>query len=120
MAVSSLTGPEEILPGTAEGLSATITAHAKEVETLLAQGAFTQVYFPAMLAKNAALALETRAGDLPADRRLRVSAAVKQIVLSAWMIDLYGDLGNKQKLTDAYQTFSGAIAELMAAYGPTR
>jgi hypothetical protein len=45
-----------------------------------------------------------------------VSGSVKRLVRSAWMLDTYGDLGNRAPIADAYVTFSAAVAELESAF----
>ena len=42
--------------------------------------------------------------------------AVKRVVASAWEIDGYGDLGNKTKIVEAYQSLTAAVTDLKAAY----
>ena len=56
---------------------------------------------------------------LPRDQTalLQASDGIHRIVLSAWELDLYGDLGNQQKLTEAYQRFAAAVGDINAAYG---
>jgi Heavy metal binding domain len=103
-------------PRTREALLADLTAQSKDVDFSVRNGAFGQIYLSALAAKDAALELEATAGNLPEDRRVRVSAAVKKIVLSAWLLDQYGDLGDRQKIDEAYQGFAAAVAELTAAY----
>ena len=98
-------------------LLASLTTAGDQVRTLLQQGAYTDMYFPALAAKEAALALDDRTSELPVDRRAAASDAVKRVVLGAWLIDSYGDIGDKLKLTDAYDAFAGAIADLKSAYG---
>jgi hypothetical protein len=46
-----------------------------------------------------------------------VSAAVREIVLAAWMLDQYGDLGDRRKIEQAYERFAAAVAALRHAYG---
>jgi len=75
------------------------------------------MYFPALAAKEAALALDDRTVELPADRRGAASDAVKRVVLGAWLIDAYGDIGDKLKLTEAYDAFAGAVSDLKSVYG---
>ena len=58
------------------------------------------MWFPATAAKDVALALlENHASDLTDAQKIRLNGAVKRIVLAAWDIDAFGDLGDKQKLS---------------------
>lgn len=104
----------EDAPQTKEALIAEITAQSQSVEAAVRSGAFGLIYLSALATKDAALKLEALSGELPADRRLHVSTATRQIVLSAWLLDLYGDLGDRQKIEDAHRPFAAAVAELLA------
>jgi hypothetical protein len=102
---------------TTDALLAGIKASSAQVDALLKQGALAQLYIPALATKDAALALEAHTIELPEGRRGAAAAAVRRIVLAAWLIDLYGDLGDRPKLADAFQSFAGGVADLSAAYG---
>jgi hypothetical protein len=45
--------------------------------------------------------------------------AVRRVVLAAWQLDLYGDLGNAEKIQAAYDRFAAAITDITTAYGAT-
>jgi hypothetical protein len=109
--------PAEDAPESADALLAAIKAGSAQVDELLKQGALAQLYIPALATKDSALALEGHASELPEGRRSAASAAVRRIVLAAWLIDLYGDLGDKPRLADACQSFAGGVVDLSAAYG---
>ena len=105
--------------GTAAILAALVT-NSDRVGALLDSGAYTEMYFPALAAKEAALALDEHAVELPQTRRTSASDAVRRVVLGAWQIDFYGDIGDRPRLAEAYQSFAAAVAELKVAYGPAR
>lgn len=107
---------ETRLPSDTAGLIAELESRAKEVETLVNEGSLAQVWLPAMGTKTVALALDQRAGNLPERQRTAIAAAVKQIVLASWEIDSYGDLGNRQKITEAYSRLAAAVANLRSQY----
>jgi hypothetical protein len=102
---------------TTPALLTSLTTAAEQVRTLLQQGAYMDMYFPALAAKEAALALDDRTVELPAERRGAASDAVKRVVLGAWLIDAYGDIGDKLKLTEAFDAFAGAVSDLKSVYG---
>ena len=96
---------------------AELTKQANEVQSLLNEGQFGAVWFPATTAKDAALALlDNHASDLTDQQRITLSGAVKRIVVSAWDIDAFGDLGDKQKLNEAFKVFSAAVADIKGVY----
>jgi hypothetical protein len=76
---------------------------------LLKSGALGGLYVPALRAKD--LALEIQAAQ-PAATRNTIEPSVKQIVLAAYQLDNYGDLGDAQKAQDAFRDMSRAVAQL--------
>jgi hypothetical protein len=107
----------EALPKDRAALLKLLAMCKGEVQTLIDSGRFGFVYQPTMLGKDIALALEATITTLPERRRLQASDGVRRVVLSAWELDLYGDLGNQQKLTEAYQRFAAAVGDINSAYG---
>jgi hypothetical protein len=108
---------EDVLPKTLPELLAELDNRTGQIDSLMRDGNLAEVWLPAMGTKTVALVLESHANNLPAQQRAAVTSAVKRVVTSAWEIDGYGDLGNKAKLTEAYQRLSAAVADLKAAYG---
>jgi hypothetical protein len=108
---------ESKLPSDTAALLETLASRAKEVETLVNEGSLAQIWLPAIGTKTVALALDTRSASLPAGQRATVQAAVKRVVAAAWQLDAYGDLGNRQKISEAYQRLASAVTDLKAAYG---
>jgi len=107
-APSEPTGPLA-LPSATEQMVVEILARVRRVEELMRRGAWTELYIPALEAKTLALALRERA-----DRDLDLP--VKRIVRAAWLLDLYGDQGNRAKVESAYELFRLGVQELEAAY----
>jgi hypothetical protein len=104
-------------PQSIDALLDELASRNRQVDAAVRGGLFGEIYLSALAAKDAALALEARDGGLSADGRAHVSAAAKQIVLSAWQLDLYGDLGDRVRIEDAYKPFAAAVVELLKAYG---
>jgi hypothetical protein len=102
---------------TTSALTSELQSQRLQVDALLKQGALAELYIPALAAKDTALALDAHANELSADRRADAAAAVKRIVLAAWAIDRYGDLGDRQKLDEAYRSFSDGVTVLVDVYG---
>jgi hypothetical protein len=71
-----------------------------------------------MATKTAALALESHASALPDAPRVKAMRAIKDIVTSAWELDTYGDLGNRDKLEAAFGRLITGVTNLKAAYEP--
>lgn len=119
MLASSIAPPTTIqvsIPDRPDEIAAEIRARDLRVKELMAKGAFTDVWVPALEAKDLGLALDRRLDSLPEARRLAVKLAIKQLVRAAWLLDWYADLGDRQQVTEAYRIFASAIAQIVTAY----
>ena len=54
---------------------------------------------PAFQAKDLALALDEHKKELSADRQRVAEPAIARLVRSAYLLDAFGDLGNKQQIS---------------------
>jgi hypothetical protein len=110
--------PEAPLPTTTPELLAELTKRAQSVKTALDQGDLTGLWYPAIGAKEVALALEeNHITEISEEQRPKMASAVKRLTMAAWQIDAAGDLGNKERLVPLYRDFAAAISEIEAAYG---
>ena len=87
-----------------------------EIAQLIAEGRFTEIFIPALQSKELALALDQRAEALPAAGRNQVRIAVRSLVRAAWLLDWYGDLGNKQQVSEAHDVFDEAVRGINRVY----
>jgi hypothetical protein len=109
--------PEEALPTTTPELVAELAKRAQDVGKALDQGDLTGLWYPAIGAKDVALALEeNHSSELPQDKRPKMASAVKRLTMAAWEIDAAGDLGNKERLLPLYRDFSAAVADIESIY----
>jgi hypothetical protein len=88
----------------------------RDIRELINKGSFGEIYVSAFQAKELALALEFKMKELPQARQLTVSAAIERVVRSAWQLDNYGDLGDRDLINEAYGAFAGAVQELQTAF----
>lgn len=107
---------ESKLPTALPALVAALVSRSNEVGMLVQAGELAQVWLPAMGTKTAALVLDARSSALPERQRAASAAAAREVVRAAWQLDNYGDLGNRQKITEAYQRLAAAVASLKAIY----
>ena len=107
---------ESALPQGTPELVAELGRRANEVEQMVKEGNLAQVWLPAMSTKTVALALDSHSSTLPERQRVLAASAVKRIVTSAWELDAYGDLGNKQKMNEAYERLAAAVSDLRTVY----
>ena len=104
------------IPEATADIVASITVRDEELQALIGRGAFTELFIPALQAKELALALNERAEGLPERPRGDVRIAVRHLVRAAWLLDWYGDLGNKQQVSSAYDIFGAAASEIVRVY----
>ena len=110
-------GLDEPLPTTTPELLAELAKRAESVKMLLDEGNLPGLWYPAIRAKDVALALEeSHMNDVPEAQRPKMASAVKRLTLVAWQIDAAGDLGNKELLLPLYREFSAAITDIQSAY----
>jgi hypothetical protein len=104
------------VPETVPEMLAQLQAHNNQIKTFIDRGAYASVYVPAFQAKDVALALDAKKSELPPDRQKIVGPAVNQLVRTAYLLDAFGDLGNKQQISDAYTQFAAAVQEIQSAF----
>ena len=80
------------------------------------RGSFASIYVPAFQAKDLALALDAHKNELAADRRKAVEPAITKLVRSAYLLDAFGDLGNKQQISEVYTKFVEAERDIQSAF----
>ena len=108
------------IPELTSGLVSEIGVRSQQLQELVTAGRFTEVFIPALQGKELALELETRTDveNLPSRRRNDLRIAVRHLVRAAYLLDWYGDLGNKQQVSGAYDIFAAAVNDITRAYEP--
>jgi hypothetical protein len=82
------------------------------LEGLVKDGSLSAVFLPALQAKDLALEIQVRQDDGSAAHRDAVEASVKEIVIAAYQLDSFGDLGDGEKVQEAYRRLNTAVAQL--------
>ncbi len=103
--------------GRPDSLLDDLKAQRTEIESLLKSGALGGIYVPALRAKD--LALEIQAAQ-PTARQAAIEPSVKQIVLAAYQLDNYGDLGNAEDALNAFRTMNAAVTQLASLVSERR
>jgi hypothetical protein len=106
---------ELVVPEDPVAVAAAITEREERVRDLLARGSFNEIYVPALEAKDLALALESRVPD--ASHPPSLAWALKELVRAAWLLDDYGDLGNKEQIRLAFERFEEASRQIASSFG---
>ena len=105
-----------VIPGAGPEIASEILTRSSRVKALVDKGAFTEIFIPALEAKELGLALEAQVEQLSEQRRSRVIVAIRQLVRAAYLLDWYGDLGNREQVTSAYVLFDEAVSNIASAY----
>jgi hypothetical protein len=92
-----------------DSLVSDLKSRAAEVESLLKAGNLGAVYVPALQAKDLALEIQAKQAGSNQDR---VETSVKQIVIAAYQLDSYGDVGDAVQAQQAFRRMSDAVAQL--------
>ena len=103
-------------PDAPSDIAIAIAERNVQVRRLVASGAINEIYLPALQAKDLAVALESHIDALEPDERRELQWALKQLVRSAWLLDDYGDLGNREKVNAAYDWFDEAVERIQSVY----
>jgi hypothetical protein len=96
------------IPATLGEIVAQIGARNRQISELIDLGKFSDVWFPAFEAKDLALAMDAHAAEIPADKRRLLDPAIQRLLQAAWLLDAFGDIGNREQITAAYADFRSA------------
>jgi Heavy metal binding domain len=112
----------EPIPSSAREVLMEIDARRQELAQKIDQGApLVEFWFPALRTKDLALALITdHLNEIPSRQRSTAEDAVSRLTRAAYAIDNFGDLGDREKLLSAYETFVAAANDLRSAYASVR
>ena len=102
------------IPGTLDEIVAEIGVRDRRIRELVDAGRFVDIWLPAFEAKDLALALNSYGPGMPTYKRRNLDPVIKQLLHAAWMLDSFGDLGNRDQVTAAYARFSSAVTALDA------
>jgi hypothetical protein len=104
------------VPETVPEMLAQLRTRTDQIRSFIDKGSFASIYVPAFQAKDLALALDAHKSDLPADKRKIAEPAIAKLVRVAYMLDAFGDLGNKQQITEAYTKFVEAAKDIQTSF----
>ena len=115
---AALSGPVATpIPDTIPEIVTLIKTRDGEIRDLIRQGNFAAIWVPAFQAKDLAVALEPHIGHLQPAARDAAEPALQRLVRYAWLLDSFGDLGNRQQVEEAYAAFARAAGDVSRAFG---
>jgi hypothetical protein len=86
------------------------------IRSFIERGNFAAVWVPAFHAKDLAVALEPHLAHLSPEARALAEPALHEVVRLAWLLDAYGDVGNRQQLEAGHAEFAAAVAQVAKAF----
>jgi hypothetical protein len=104
------------IPETVPEMLSQLRVRDEQIKAFIDRGAFANVYVPAFQAKDLALALDEHKKDLPFERQPLADLAISRLVRFAYILDAYGDLGNRQQIVEAYERFTAAVKDIESAF----
>ncbi len=104
------------IPETVPEMIAQLRTRTDQIKTFIDRGSFASIYVPAFQAKDLALALAAKKDTLPPAKQKIAQPAIAQLVRSAYLLDAFGDLGNKQQVVDAFALFTAAVTDILASF----
>jgi hypothetical protein len=102
--------------GTASDVVTQFGTRTAQIRSLIDNGRFGEVYVPAFEAKDFAIALEAHESEVSPDRRKVFEAALGSIVRDAYLLDAFGDLGNRQQISIASERFAAAAETIRSMF----
>jgi len=108
------------IPEKAVDILSMLSERNRQIQDLIEKGSFGEIYVPAFQAKDLALALELQTKQMSVKAQKTVTLATERLVRSAWQLDAYGDMGDRNLITGAYEVFSNAVRELEVAFAARR
>ena len=93
------------IPETVPEILAQLKTRTDQIRSFIDKGTFAAIYVPAFQAKDLALALDEHKSELTPEQRKIAEPAIAKLVRSAYLLDAFGDIGNKQQISEAYAMF---------------
>jgi hypothetical protein len=103
-------------PGALPDVLAQLRARNSAIKALMERAEFGSIYVPALQAKELALALVTHRSELGPGAEKLLDDALNRLVRYAYLLDIVGDLGNRDQVVAAYAQFEAAERDVEAAF----
>lgn len=108
------------VPDTAAGVLSLLLERRDAVQRLVDSGGLSELWVPALQAKELALALEFHAREFPDQKRADVEAATRTVVMSAFRLDAAGDRGEREEVLKSSGTLVQAVNTIATLFGGAR
>ena len=107
------------IPDSVPEILAQLKTRTDQIRSFIDKGTFAAIYVPAFQAKDLALALDEHKNELTPEHRKIAEPAIAKLVRCAYLLDAFGDIGNKQQISEAYARFVEAATDIHTAFPPS-
>ncbi len=108
------------IPETIPAIVEQLQLRERYIRDFIQRGNFGAVWVPAFHAKDLAVALEPHLAHLSPSARALAEPALQRVVRLAWLLDAFGDVGNRQQLEGGHAEFAAAVADVVKAFAEAR
>ena len=108
------------VPDTASGVLSLLVERRDAVKTLVEKGGLSELWVPALQAKELALALEFHAREFSEKRRTDIETATRAVILAAFRLDAAGDRGERDEVVKASSALVQAVTTIESLFSGGR
>ncbi len=108
------------IPDSASGVLGLLLERRDAVNDLIQKGGLSELWVPALQAKELALALEFHAREFTEKRRADIETATRAIVVSAFRLDAAGDRGEREEVVKSSTVLVKAVGDLETLFAGAR
>jgi hypothetical protein len=104
------------IPETVPEILAQLHTRTNQIKGFIDKGMFGDVYVPAFQAKDLAIALSSHEDGLAPETRSAAEPAIAKLVRASYLLDAFGDIGNKNQIVAAFAQFVEAEQIIQSAF----
>ena len=104
------------IPETVPEILSQLRTRTEQIKGFIDKGLFGDVYVPAFQAKDLAVALSSHLDALPADKRAGAEPAIAKLVRASYLLDAFGDIGNRNQIVAAFAQFTEAEQTIQSVF----
>jgi len=95
---------------------AQLRTRTDQIKGFIDKGLFGDVYVPAFQAKDLAIALASHEDALAPETRSAAEPAIAKLVRASYLLDAFGDIGNRNQIVAAFAQFAEAETIILSVF----
>jgi hypothetical protein len=104
------------IPETVPEILAQLHTRTSQIKGFIDKGLFGDVYVPAFQAKDLAIALASHEDALAPETRSAAEPAIAKLVRASYLLDAFGDIGNRNQIVAAFAQFAEAETIIQSVF----